>query len=160
MMIEVITTGGTFDKIYHPEKGELLFPEESFIKEILKTARVSTPFSHTSLAPIDSLEMTDDYRKALSIKISHSPSSKIIITHGTDTMAETAEFLRLKNIDKTIILCGAMRPHSLGQSDASFNLGFALGVAQLLPNGVYIAMNGQIFEEGVRKNKAIGRFEA
>ena len=158
-MIEVITTGGTFDKVYNEEEGILNFPENSFINEIFETARVTQPFTHTPFTAIDSLDMTDTHRESLSAKISDSKYSQIIITHGTDTMPETAKYLRHKQLNKTIVICGAMRPYSLGKSDASFNLGFALGVVQLLPAGVYIAMNGKIFEKGVKKNKLLGLFE-
>ena len=158
-MIEIITTGGTFDKVYHPEKGELCFPKESFIGEILKTARVTQSFIHKPLISIDSLEMTQTHRQSLFLKISESSCQKIIVTHGTDTIPETAQFLMSRNLNKTIVLCGAMRPHSLGQSDASFNLGFALSAVQLLPTGVYVAMNGQVFKGAITKNKALGIFE-
>lgn len=158
-MIEVITTGGTFDKVYKEEEGQLSFPKNSFINEIIETARVTQPFTHTPFTAIDSLDMTDSHRESLSTQISQSKHSQIVITHGTDTMPETAQFLRHKQFNKTIVICGAMRPYSLGKSDASFNLGFALGVVQLLPVGIYVAMNGKIFEKGVKKNKLLGLFE-
>jgi L-asparaginase len=158
-MIEIITTGGTFDKVYQPEMGKLGFDGESYVLDILKTARTRINFIHSPLMAIDSLEMNQNHRQCLLQHISNSSHSQIVITHGTDTMPQTADFLRKQNLGKTLVLCGAMRPHSLGQSDASFNLGFALGAVSLLTPGVYVAMNCKIFEEGVQKNKSIGIFE-
>jgi L-asparaginase len=160
-MIEIITTGGTFDKIYHPEKGELCFPDESYCSEILKTARANVYIKHSALMKIDSLEMNDTHRLCILNHIKESSAEKIILIHGTDTMPETARFLRKSLVldSKAVVLCGAMRPYSLGESDASFNLGFALASVQLLTNGVFIAMNSRVFSDEVQKNKKSGVFE-
>jgi L-asparaginase len=109
---------------------------------------------------IDSLEMTDDDRELIAEHCTKSPEDKIIITHGTDTMAETAQLLSQRITHKTIVITGAMVPYKFGSSDGLFNLGSALAFVQTLPHGVYVAMNGRYFNaNNVRKNKLTGEFE-
>ncbi|MCY4044437.1 MAG: asparaginase domain-containing protein [Cellvibrionales bacterium] len=159
MSMELITTGGTIDKIYKPTTGELTF-DESSLNEMISQGNTVDDISVTHLMAIDSLEMTNVMREQLLDYIKTSTFKKIIVTHGTDTMPETANHLMQAKIDKTIILTGAMIPYRIKNSDALFNLGGAMIAAQLLPIGVYIAMNGKIFDAGnVTKNKTKGIFE-
>ncbi|MEL6758629.1 MAG: asparaginase domain-containing protein [Pseudomonadota bacterium] len=131
---------------------------ESPLEAILREANVTLEFELTSLMKKDSLELTDADRDAIYKNVSSSAASRILVTHGTDTMAQTAE--RLIGIaDKTIVLTGAMQPARLRSTDAIFNVGFAIAAARSQPSGVYIAMNGQVFEAGhVRKDRVEGRF--
>lgn len=163
-----IATGGTIDKM------PILLPDGSFdnnskvfgdthLHEMLKKAKFLGPITIETLFMVDSLDMTDEHRQQLAESIEASPETGIIITHGTDTMPETARFLeRNPNLaGKTIVLTGAMIPYSMGESsDALFNLGCAIAYAQALPSGVYVAMNGQAFEAGnVRKDVEAGVFK-
>ncbi len=155
--LHVFTTGGTIDKIYFDALSEFQVGE-SPLDAILREANVSLDYDLTSLMRKDSLELTDADRAAIHAAVSNSEATHILITHGTDTMAETAE--RLRGIDgKTIILTGAMQPARLRSTDAIFNVGFAIAAAQLQPPGIYIAMNGRVFPAGqVRKDRAAGQF--
>ena len=163
-VLQILVTGGTLDKAYHELTGELYFPE-THLPQMLKEARLTRTFDLKVLMQKDSLEMTLADREMTLQACIDSPSEQILITHGTDTMGETADFLsqhRAALTDKTIVLTGAMRPYSFGRSDALFNLGTACGfLAQdNQTKGIFIAMNGQIFEAGkVQKNRQKGIFE-
>jgi L-asparaginase len=157
--IRVIVTGGTFDKHYDEIKGELTFID-THLPEILKLARVSLPVQVELNQLIDSLRMQDENRRSVFESCARASEKHIIITHGTDTMAETARLIGQAGLDKTIVLTGAMIPYKILDSDALFNFGTAFSAVQLLPRGVYISMNGRIFNwDKVRKNKAQGIFE-
>jgi len=155
----ILVTGGTFDKEYDLIKGVLYF-KNTHLPEMLDVGRCTLPVRVQTLMMIDSLLMTDTHRSLIEDACREMPESSIIITHGTDTMTETAAFLAKKIKDKTIVLTGAMIPYKFGSSDGFFNLGNALAYAQILPPGVYIAMNGRAFAwDKVRKNKISGIFE-
>ena len=159
MTIKLIVTGGTIDKVYNESNGELAF-SGTHINEMLGQARCEVPVSIKNLMLIDSLDMVDKDRQEILSECENSKESKIVITHGTDTMTETAEKLGKSIKDKTIVLLGAMIPFSLKESDALFNLGCAIIAVQCLQPDVYIAMNGKIFTWGnVNKNKEKGIFE-
>lgn len=158
-MIKILATGGTFDKEYDEINGRLFF-KDSHINEILELGRSRVDVDLRTLMMIDSLEMTDNERSLIAYNCENSDEDKIIITHGTDTMTITADYLKKRKIDKTIVLTGALIPYRFGSSDGLFNLGNALAFVQTLPHGVYIAMNGAYFPSGqVRKNKTTGIFE-
>ncbi|MFM2318226.1 MAG: hypothetical protein RLZZ215_847 [Pseudomonadota bacterium] len=160
MRIQVILTGGTIDKLYNPLKGELSFTQ-SHIPAAFEQGRCSISLEVQQLFLKDSLEMTDEDRAQILVACQNSPHQQILITHGTDTMAETARYLIAANPNKTIVLTGAMIPLSVNGSDGLFNLGSALVAAQTMPTGVYIAMNGRVFNGAqVTKNRALGVFEA
>ncbi|WP_207497140.1 asparaginase domain-containing protein [Aridibaculum aurantiacum] len=160
MSIRIIITGGTFDKEYNELNGQLFF-KDTHLPEMLKLGRCVVDVQVQSLMMIDSLEMTDEHRQAIADACIASAEDKIIITHGTDTMTNTASFLQEVVQGKTIVLTGAMIPYKFGSSDGLFNLGGAMAFVQALANGVYVAMNGRYFKAGtVRKNKATGLFEA
>ena len=157
--IRIFVTGGTFDKEYNELDGALFF-KNTHVPEMLALARCKVKVSVRTLMMIDSLEMTDQHRRALLEHCVKSRESRIIITHGTDTMERTAQVLGKAAGQKTIVLTGAMIPYKFGSSDGLFNLGSALAFAQSLPAGVYIAMNGRYFHwNGVRKNRKTGEFE-
>lgn len=159
MSIRIFITGGTFDKEYNELNGQLYF-KDTHIQELLKLGRCRVDVDIRTLMMVDSLEMTDDDRQLISRQCQNSDEDKIIITHGTDTMAETAAVLAKETKDKTIVLTGAMIPYKFGSSDGLFNLGSALAFVQALPKGVYVAMNGRYFTwDNVRKNKQTGGFE-
>lgn len=159
MNIRIFITGGTFDKEYNELTGQLYF-NDSHLPEMLELGRNLAPVEVRTLMMVDSLEMTGDDRELIAEHCRKSPEDKIIITHGTDTMAETAKLLAQKIKDKTIVLTGAMIPYKFGSSDGLFNLGSALAFVQTLPPGVYVAMNGRCFNgENVRKNRETGVFE-
>ena len=159
MSILILVTGGTFDKEYNELTGELFF-KETHLPEMLRLGRNQVETEIVSLEMIDSLYMTDAYRQTLAGKCLASVSNEILITHGTDTIAETAAYLDKTITGKTIVLTGAMIPYKFGSSDGLFNLGSALAFVQTLPQGVYVAMNGSCFPAGrVKKNKATGLFE-
>ncbi|MDG6229765.1 MAG: asparaginase domain-containing protein [Candidatus Thermoplasmatota archaeon] len=159
MTVKILVTGGTFDKEYMELTGELIF-KNTHVHEMLKLARCRIDIKIRTLMMIDSLDMTDYHRNIILEKCRNSKEDKIIITHGTDTMAQTAEYLGKKINDKTIVLTGALIPYAFGSSDGHFNLGSALAFAQSLPQGVYIAMNGRYFPyDNVRKNRVTGEFE-
>jgi L-asparaginase len=159
MSIRIFITGGTFDKEYNELNGQLYF-KDTHINELLKLGRCRVDVDIRTLMMVDSLEMTDDDRHLIARQCTNSDEDKIIITHGTDTMAETAAVLARETTDKTIVLTGAMIPYKFGSSDGLFNLGSALAFVQALPKGVYVAMNGRYFTwDNVRKNKQTGGFE-
>lgn len=158
--IKIIATGGTFDKTYNPITGELEFTH-SHVQGIVDRCRLAPHPTIEQLMLMDSLEMTDEHRHTLLLAIQQSPQDKIVITHGTDTMVESAQVIGRAAIpNKTIVFTGAMVPLTIAQSDAEFNLGFSLGCAQSLASGVYIAMNGRVHHwNQVMKNRALGIFE-
>lgn len=157
--IRIFITGGTFDKAYNELTGELYF-QDSHLPEMLKLGRSNLAVEIRTLMMIDSLQMTADDRQIILQHCRKVPESRIVITHGTDTIVETAAVLATGNVEKTIVLTGAMIPYEFGSSDGLFNLGSALAFAQTLPRGVYIAMNGRYFPwNKVRKNRKTGRFE-
>lgn len=157
-MIHLFTTGGTIDKVYHDANSEFAVGD-SLLPELLEEANVTIPWRVTGLLRKDSLELTDTDRQQLREAIVACPETTIIVTHGTDTMADSAAVLN-GIPGKTIVLFGAMQPARMRRSDAVFNLGFAVAAAGLLPHGVYVAMNGEVFDAGnVRKNLRAGRFE-
>jgi L-asparaginase len=159
MSIRVFITGGTFDKEYNEITGHLFF-KDTHLPEMLKLGRSRLPVTIRTLMMVDSLDMTDMDRELIADHCLKAGEGKIVITHGTDTMADTAVLLAQKNVQKTIVLTGAMIPYKFGSSDGLFNLGSALAFVQALPPGVYIAMNGRYFKAGtVRKNKMTGEFE-
>ena len=157
--IKIIVTGGTIDKEYDELNGLFCF-KKTQIFEMLTLGRHNLNTDVEELMLVDSLEMNNSQREKISESCLQTNSNKIVITHGTDTMVTTARFLASKNIDKTIVLTGAMTPYTHRKSDGLFNLGNALAFVQTMPIGVYICMNGQIFNwNNVTKNKAIGKFE-
>lgn len=157
--IKIYITGGTFDKEYNELTGELYF-NNSHMYELLELGRCKLNVEIETLMMVDSIEMSENQRLSIIEKCINEPLNQIIITHGTDTMVKTAQELANKNLDKTIILTGAMIPVKFGSSDGLFNMGSALSFVQALTSGVYIAMNGQIFsQKNVRKNKKLGIFE-
>lgn len=158
MTIKIFTTGGTFDKIYYDAKSEFHFGD-SMVPVLLEEANATFDFSLESIMQKDSLEMTETDRILIRDRVASVSSDRILIVHGTDGLVDTARFL-LDIADKTIVMLGAMQPARMRSSDAGFNLGFASAAAQLLPAGVYVAMNGQIFDpREVRKNRQQSRFE-
>ncbi|TCJ14141.1 asparaginase [Flaviaesturariibacter flavus] len=159
MAIRIFVTGGTFDKEYNELSGQLFF-KDSHLPEMLQLGRARVPVDIRTLMMIDSLEMTDIDRELIARHCSEADEAQIVITHGTDTMADTAAVLAQRVKGKTIVLTGAMIPYKFGSSDGLFNLGSAIAFVQTLPPGVYVAMNGRCFEAGkVRKNKLTGEFE-
>jgi L-asparaginase len=159
MSIRLLITGGTFDKEYDLLNGKLYFTD-THVDEILKRGRNTTDVSTRTLMMVDSLEMTDEDRELIVSQCIKCDEEKIIITHGTDTMVETALELKAAAIDKTIVLTGAMIPYTFGSSDGLYNMGSAMAFVQTLPNGVYIAMNGKYYAaDNVQKNKKTGYFE-
>tara|TARA_B100000900_G_scaffold342681_1_gene306182 strand:- start:2655 stop:3146 length:492 start_codon:yes stop_codon:yes gene_type:complete len=159
MSITVFVTGGTFDKEYNEISGELYF-KDTHIREILELGRAQLKVKIKKLMLIDSLNMTNKDRAVILKNCISVKDKTIVITHGTDTMTETAKFLARENLKKTIVLTGAMIPYKFGSSDGLFNLGSALAFVQTLPHGVYIGMNGKCFRwDEVRKNKESGKFE-
>ena len=158
--IRIVVTGGTFDKQYDELRGELTF-KDSHLPGILKQARITAPIVLEINQLIDSLHMQDINRQHILASCRAAPEDRIVIVHGTDTMALTARVLGEAGLAKTIVLTGAMIPYAVMGSDSLFNLGFGIAAAQLLPHGVYIAMNGLIWDPAnVRKNVAANRFEA
>ena len=161
-MIRILVTGGTFDKEYDEVRGRLFF-KDTHIHEMLAKGRSRVPVSIRTLMMIDSLEMTDADRALVVEQCRQSDEDRLVVTHGTDTMVETAAVLAkgLEGSDRTVVLTGAMIPFAFGSSDGLFNLGSALSFVQVLPAGVYVAMNGKVFAwDCVRKNKDRGVFEA
>lgn len=159
MSIRIFITGGTFDKEYNELTGQLYF-NDSHLPEMFDLGRNLVPVEVRTLMMVDSLEMTDEDRELIAEHCKKSKENKIIITHGTDTMAETAKLLSQRVSGKTIVITGAMIPYKFGSSDGLFNLGSAMAFVQTLPAGVYVAMNGRYFNaDNVRKNKETGVFE-
>jgi L-asparaginase len=158
-VIRIFITGGTFDKTYDEITGRLTFGD-THLSEMLRLGRSHVEVSVRTLMMIDSLEMTDDDRQIVVHNCEQCDESRIVITHGTDTIVDTAAALARGVPGKTIVLTGAMVPYAFGSSDGLFNLGSALSFAQVLPPGVYVAMNGRHFLwDRVRKNKETGVFE-
>jgi len=158
-MIAILVCGGTFDKRYDEIGGRLFF-EGTHVPEMLRLGRSRVEVTIRTLMMIDSLEMTDADRALIVEHCRTCPEDRIVITHGTDTMVETAAALAAAGVRKAIVLTGAMIPYAFGSSDGLFNLGSALSFAQVLPPGVYIAMNGTPFPwDRVRKNRTTGIFE-
>ena len=159
MTLRIIATGGTFDKHYDEFTGTLAF-DGSKLAAIIRRARITVPTVLEQLPLLDSLDMGDADRQRIKTACAQAPEAHIVIVHGTDTMHDTAETLAQAVLDKTIVLTGAMIPYEVADSDAMFNFGMAFGVAQTLPHGVYITMNGQVFDwDKVRKNRKAGVFE-
>lgn len=157
--IRILVTGGTFDKEYNMITGELFF-KETHLGEMLKVGRCDLDLSIRTLMMIDSLQMTDADRDIIANTCAKIDEQHIVITHGTDTMVETAKYLQERVKDKTIVLTGAMIPYKFGSSDGFFNLGSSLAFAQALEPGIYICMQGRIFDPNdCRKNKKAGIFE-
>ena len=158
-MIRLLVTGGTFDKTYDEITGTLSF-KQTHVEEMLRLGRSSVPVTVDTVMLIDSLQMTEEDRLALAQRCRECVEAAIVITHGTDTMVETAAVLARNVPGKTIVLTGAMVPYAFGSSDGLFNLGSALSFVQVLPAGVYVAMNGTHFRwDNVRKNREKGTFE-
>jgi L-asparaginase len=159
MAVRIFITGGTFDKEYNEITGQLYF-KDTHMHDLLEMGRSKVPVEIRTLMMIDSLEMTDEDRELIVHQCNSCEEEQIVITHGTDTMARTAQLLAEKVKEKTIVLTGAMIPIKFGSSDGLFNLGSALAFAQTLPHGVYVAMNGRWFHaNNVHKNKQTGTFE-
>jgi L-asparaginase len=159
MSVRVFVTGGTFDKEYDELTGTLHF-ESTHLPEMLRRGRCMMDVAVEVLMMIDSLEMKEAHRLRIVQACRSAVESQIVITHGTDTMVETARMLAADGSGKTIVLTGAMVPYAFGSSDGLFNLGSALSFAQTLPPGVYVAMNGRYFTaDNVIKNRNVGVFE-
>jgi L-asparaginase len=159
MSIKLLLTGGTIDKSYNESNGELYFTD-SHIAEMLELGRNRAEINIQQVLFKDSLQMDDADRRKILQACRHATEGRVLITHGTDTMVETAKTLAAANMDKTIVLTGAMVPFVFKHSDAMFNLGFALGALNNLSEGVYIAMNGKVFDwDKVAKNLDLGEFE-
>jgi len=160
--IRLVVTGGTFDKQYNELTGALSFGETHLV-EMLRLGRCRLDVSIEMLMMIDSLDMTDADRARIVAACRQAGEARLVITHGTDTMVDTARALAEAlppALAKTVVLTGAMVPYAFGSSDGLFNLGSALSFAQVLPAGVYIAMNGRYFSwDRVRKNRETGVFE-
>lgn len=161
MTIRIIVTGGTIDDLEYGSEEDAPESHKSLIPGLLKTARLSTDFQVDILMSKDSKFVTDDDRALLLRRCEQCDEEKIIITHGTVTMAETARYLGERKLPKTIVLVGAAIPANHPDSDALFNLGAAFSAVQLLEHGAYLTMNGRIFSWGnVEKNLETGIFEA
>ncbi len=159
MKIRMFVTGGTFDKEYNELDGKLYF-KDTHLPEMLTLGRCKLDVEVQRLMLIDSLDMTDADRRIILEQCREAKETRIVITHGTDTMEETARMLGKSITEKTVVLTGAMVPYKFGSSDGLFNLGSALAFAQTLPPGVYIAMNGRYFTwDNVKKNRKTGVFE-
>jgi L-asparaginase len=159
MAIRIFVTGGTFDKEYNELDGKLFF-KDTHLPEMLRLGRCRINVDIRTLMLIDSLEMTEDDRRSIVEHCTKAKEARIVITHGTDTMEQTAKVLGESIRDKTIVLTGAMVPYKFGSSDGLFNLGSALAFVQTLSPGVYIAMNGRYFTwDNVKKNRRTGEFE-
>jgi L-asparaginase len=159
MAIRILVTGGTFDKEYDERTGQLFF-KDTHIAEMLTLGRSRVRTTIRTVMMIDSLEMTEADRDLIVQNCLQSDENRIVITHGTDTMTETAAAIAQAVSGKTVVLTGAMIPYAFGSSDGLFNLGSALSFVQVLPPGVYISMNGRCFPwDRVRKNRERGEFE-
>ena len=158
-MIRILITGGTFDKEYDELQGRLYF-KATHLPEMLRLGRCRVPVEAETVMLVDSLQVTDDDRARIAETCRNSPETQIVITHGTDTMVETAAAIAAAAPGKTVVLTGAMVPYAFGSSDGLFNLGSAISYVQSLPSGVYIAMNGTHFDwNNVVKNRETGVFE-
>ncbi len=160
MTIRLLITGGTIDKQYNELDGELIFTE-SGVEDMLTQGRAKLDIAYETVMLKDSLDMDDNDRQKILSSCLACDESQIVITHGTDTMVETSQVLAAEIKDKTIVLLGAMVPYQFKNSDALFNLGCAVAAVQTLENGVYITMNGRIFNyDEVIKNKDLGEFQS
>lgn len=158
MDVKIFTTGGTIDKTYFDAKSEYEVGDPQII-DILKIANVVVDYEVETLLRKDSLDMTNEDRTYLLERVRAEPCTRVLITHGTDTMIETAAVLK-QVAEKTIVLVGSLSPAQFRDSDAAFNIGFAFAAVQTLDSGVYITMNGRVFApEGVRKNRNRNQFE-
>ncbi len=158
MKIRVFVTGGTFDKEYNELNGTLFF-KDTHLQEMLRLGRCRLDLEIRTLMMVDSLDMTEFDRKIIADNCRSAAEDRIVVTHGTDTMVETASFLAGQTPGKTVVLTGAMIPYKFGSSDGLFNLGSSLAFVQALPAGVYISMNGKCFPwDRVRKDRRIGEF--
>jgi L-asparaginase len=158
-MIRLLVTGGTFDKEYDEIAGALYF-KDTHVAEMLRLGRCRVPVTIETVMLVDSLQMTDADRALVAERCLASPDLQIVVTHGTDTMVETAAVVAKAVTGKTIVFTGAMIPYAFGSSDGLFNLGSALSLVQALPPGVYVAMNGTHFPwDNVRKDRVRGVFE-
>ena len=159
MKVRLLITGGTIDKVYNQSNGELEFDKTHFT-EMVKRSRVEVDLTLEEIMLLDSLDMVDKERDIIVNSCMSCEEDFILITHGTDTMCDTARLIGESNIDKTIVLFGAMVPYAVSNSDALFNFGCALGSLQLLESGVYVAMNGRVLPwDDVEKNRALGVFQ-
>jgi L-asparaginase len=159
-MIRILVCGGTFDKQYDEITGRLYF-KETHVSEMLRLGRSRVAVAVETLMMVDSLDMRDEERVRIARACQRCEETRLVITHGTDTMVETAATLAREVTGKTVVLTGAMVPYAFGSSDGLFNLGSALSFAQALPSGIYVAMNGTAFPwDRVRKNRDQGVFEA
>ncbi|HOW84784.1 MAG TPA: asparaginase domain-containing protein [Candidatus Aminicenantes bacterium] len=157
--IRILVTGGTFDKEYDELSGNLFF-QDTHVGEMLRLGRSGLKVEVRTLMMVDSLDMSDADRTSILENCRTAPHERILITHGTDRMEVTARLLGQSNLDKTVVLTGAMIPYKFGSSDGLFNLGAALAFVQVLPHGVYVAMNGRALPwDKVRKNRKTGMFE-
>ena len=160
MKVRLLITGGTIDKVYNQSNGELEFDKTHFT-EMVKRSRVEVDLTLEEIMLLDSLDMVDKERDIIVNSCMSCEEDFILITHGTDTMCDTARLIGESNIDKTIVLFGAMVPYAVSNSDALFNFGCALGSLQLLESGVYVAMNGRVLPwDDVEKNRALGVFQS
>ncbi|WP_028588608.1 asparaginase domain-containing protein [Desulfocurvus vexinensis] len=158
-MIRILVTGGTLDKEYNQLNGELVFTK-THLADILVQAKCRADVAIETVMLKDSLFMQDQDRELILSRVLAAPEDKVVITHGTDTMPETARIIGAAGTGRTVVLVGAMVPYSFVHSDALFNLGCAFSAVQLLPPGVYITMNGKVFTwDNVRKNRERGEFE-
>jgi L-asparaginase len=159
MTLRIIASGGTFDKHYNELNGSLGFAD-SHLPQAIARSRMTISPALELLPLMDSLDMGDEDRQRILASCQAAKEHAIVIIHGTDTMKETAAVLGAANLERTIVLTGAMIPYEIANSDALFNLGFACGVAQILTPGVYVAMNGKVFPwDNVQKNRAAGVFQ-
>jgi L-asparaginase len=159
MTIRIFITGGTFDKEYNEIEGKLFF-KDTHLNEMLRLGRCRLKVDVRTLMMMDSEDMTDADRNIIVENCKRASEDRILITHGTDKMAETARVLGQSIKDKTIVLTGAMIPFKFGSSDGLFNLGSSVAFVQTLPHGVYVSMNGRYFRwDNVRKNRQTGEFE-
>jgi len=159
-MMTIFTTGGTIDKVYFDAKSEFEIGDP-MIGEVLREANVTPTFEIRQLMRKDSLELTDADRQIIFEAVAECASERVIITHGTDTMVKTAQVLAPLAKQRTIVLVGSLSPARFRNTDAVFNIGFAMGVVQALSHGVFVTMNGCIFHpDHVVKNRTANRFEA
>ena len=159
MKVRLLITGGTIDKVYNQSNGELEFDKTHF-PEMVKRSRVEVDLTLEEIMLLDSLDMVNKERDLIVDSCNRCEEDFILITHGTDTMCDTARLIGESDIDKTIVLFGAMVPYAVSNSDALFNFGCALGSLQLLESGVYVAMNGRVLPwDDVEKNRALGVFQ-
>ena len=159
MNLRIIASGGTFDKHYDEIAGKLGFGP-GHLGEVIRRARITVPVALEELPFLDSLDMQDADRQRILDAAAQAAENRVVVIHGTDTMRETAEVLGNAKLAKTVILTGAMIPYEIANSDALFNFGYACAAAQILPAGVYVAMNGRVFAwDKVEKNRAAGVFQ-